>query len=254
MKKGIKILLMVLVIIMMNMNTVYASEGYTDNELYNMAYHYYKENDYEEYREIQSEIIVSSVECANGLEEIYVYVDGGVFYQILEMYIVDRKTGIGIDRDENMVDLRKSILYQAMDLYTDITFANNTSTHEYRDDILDENGYGMMRIGFYNIDTYTEMKKYLNQTFNESITKKLLSSYRNVDNNLYRINADRGSDISVRGWECMEVFETDVERYFKVKILLDEDYDQKADTYEICHFKQSKIGGEWRFTEFPYFY
>ncbi len=255
MKKGIKVLLAGLVLlIMMNTNTVYAAEEYTDNELYDMAYHYYKENNYEEYREIQSDIVVTINHLDNGLEELRLYKDSGMIYEFLDLYYIDRTTGLGIDQDENIVDLRKSILYQAMDLYTNITFANHTSTYKYRDDIVDENGYGMMRIGFYNIDTYSGIEKYLNKTFHATITKDLLSEYRSVNDKLYRLAADRGSDISVRGWECMEVFETDVERYFKVKILIDEDYDQKADTYEICHFIQCKIDGEWIFTEFPYFY
>ena len=254
MKKGIKVLLAGLVILMMNMSTVYAAEEYTDNELYNMAYHYYKENNYEEYREIQSDIVMTINEHDSGLEELRLYMDAGMICEFLDLYYIDRTTGIGVDLEGNIVDLRKSILYQAMDLYTDIKFANNTSTYKYRNDILDENGYGMMRIGFYNIDTYSGMEKYLDKTFNIAITKDLLSEYRNVNDKLYRLAADRGSDITVIDWECMEVFETDVERYFKVKILIDEDYDQTADTYEICHFIQCKIDGEWIFTDFPYFY
>lgn len=157
----------------------------------------YKENNYEEYREIQSDIVMTINEHDSGLEELRLYMDAGMICEFLDLYYIDRTTGIGVDLEGNIVDLRKSILYQAMDLYTDIKFANNTSTYKYRNDILDENGYGMMRIGFYNIDTYSGMEKYLNKTFNIAITKDLLSEYRNVNDKLYRLAADRGSDITV---------------------------------------------------------
>lgn len=231
-----------------------AGDEYSDDELYNMAYHYFRDNDSVQYHEAQGEITMSISQDANGMTEIHLYIDRGLYYETMAVYIVDRMTGIGVDEENNAVDLRKAILYRAMQTYSDIFFATNTSLWKMGENVFDDEGYEMVQVGFYDIDTYSGISDYLMGIFSPRITQNLLDNYKNVDNKLFRANADRGSDMTILDWKCMEIREDSTRRVYEVRLSIDDDLDGMEDSYKMLRFEQTNIKGEWIFDVFPYFY
>lgn len=254
--KNIKLYLLLIVLLVFSSSFVcFASEKeFSDDELRVMAYNYFQRNNPVSYEEVGGKLLIQIREYEGGIVSIHILRDREYYYETMARYEVDRTTGIGVNEMECQVDLREGFFYRAMQMYTDILFANNTSTWEMSGNAIDENGYEMIRIGFYGIDTYSGLYDYLQKIFSPQIIQDLLCNYRNIEDRLYRINADRGSNMEILDWSCVGVRKENARREYEVKVLIDNNMDGIADSYKNLQFIQIYKDGQWIFSAFPYFY
>jgi|GEM_PF-5628534 len=119
-------------------------------------------------------------------------------------------------------------------------------------------GMDYYRVEFDDIETMTDLKKYLKKYFSDLIIDEMLNQdikrYREIDGALYGLNGDRGLN-PVMGEEQFaynESSDTKVRLEVMVEIL-GEDDSETAISYESYFFVYEKLEGKWVFTDFPYF-